>query len=251
MKESLTLSALLAKLRQYLVPIVVAVVIGASFVLVGIPSVQSSLRLRKEVQAAQAELDLIEDKVASLEGVRESDMRAKLDIVEVALPSEKPVFSAISSVQIQAEQAGVTVTGFDFSPGSLATGSAQSQANSVTQVEEALPGQLAEMPMKIDIEGSYEVVTNYLDLLQRTTPLLAVTGLDLSLSSQEEALFSIGVEMVAYYSLPPEEITAPTEPLPPLDVASPTFSLLSSFDTAADLEIQPGSGQDKQNPFSF
>jgi len=217
--------------------IVLAIIISVPFI--AIPQLKSILSNRQEIITAREKLAAIAAKVDFLQGLNLDSLNSQVAFLETVLPSEKPVFLTLASIQAQAQKAQAFINDISFSPGPLATDSATQK-----QVSQApVPGQTAEMDISAGVTGDKSQMLNLFGLLIQTRPLLQPKTLILNRNANPE--------LIAYYSLPSANLTAIDAPLPEITSNQQAMmSTLENLEFVATFGAIPAT-EPRPNPFSF
>src|SRR3989344_105399 len=228
--------------------IVLAIIISVPFI--AIPQLKSILSNRQEIITAREKLAAIAAKVDFLQGLNLDSLNSQVAFLETVLPSEKPVFLTLASIQVQAQKAQAFINDISFSPGPLATDSATQK-----QVSQApVPGQTAEMDISAGVTGDKSQMLNLFGLLIQTRPLLQPKTLILNRNANPETpidLIRAQAELIAYYSLPSANLTAIDAPLPEITSNQQAMmSTLENLEFVATFGAIPAT-EPHPNPFSF
>lgn len=140
---------------------------------------------RNDLAKSRARLEELNQRVSSLQTLRDGDLGEMQDVVEQALPSEKPVFELLTSLSNLAVQSGVRITDLQTSPGSIATDAARlrpaagaSSANLTPSQQAALAQRNRNRPayesLKVTLvaDGQFEALNGFLLSLGNLLPLV-------------------------------------------------------------------------------
>jgi len=251
-----------SRLRNWLVPIIVGVVILISIFIIGLPTIRQTSQLRNDVTQERERLALLTTKLSQLTALDESLLQSQLFEAEIALPSRKPVFETLSSLSLQASESGVLLGSFNFSPGEVATQS--SQASPDTSASEKIdPGVLSRMPLSVSLTGSNDVIIRFLEILSQSAPLIEPIQVNLATGTtsqefieQEQELIDPGASATltfdVLYSLPPENIGKLSDPLPVINPQqTATLQLIQSLNKYSQDFTFSNTNTGKTNPFTF
>jgi len=188
----------LLETRRYLTLTVAIAIVSLLVVFIGImPQIRTSLDLQQKSATEGKKLQAWEKKAQQLEQILTPEILSQIDNVNILLPSRKPLLELLSSLNLVANQAQVTFTGIEISPGSIATDSAglQTDAASGKAVKKA-KGKASSasdsLDMKITVQGSLANLNSFFELVERTAPLTTVTSLSLQPKAQTVSLTSSG-----------------------------------------------------------
>jgi len=233
--------------RRYLVfPLLSVAVIWISLMLVFIPQTKQVLELREDLETDQERLERVTRKATVLGGLDEASTNSIFEVVERVLPSQKPAFSVLASLRDLSVESDVSVSKFDFSPGSLATESAK-KGKKKAQVR---LGGLASFPMELNLTGSVEGINRFLQGLDAMAPLVSVE--DISLDLKGGGISEGAVSLNVYYSLPPQDIGRVSDPIRVdfIEKYADLLELLATFNVGEG--FVPGVGRaDKEDLFGF
>lgn len=192
--------------------LVLAGVVVSIFVVV-MPQTRALSEQREEMKIEEERHARLVEKRSYLESLSERELEQQLRDVELALPSSKPVFTFLSSlVGLVDDVEGLDVNNYDFSPGKIASESAEEQAGR----EKA--GQISWLPIEIGFSGSLELILELVTRLEEIAPLVDINGFELSGDLNEEEIAvdddrNIEMTMNMYYSLAPDSLGKPSDPL--------------------------------------
>jgi hypothetical protein len=165
------------KNRQSLMASGLLVLLGLGLVLIVIvPQVQSIIKLQQKVAKEDKQLVSLKQKVLQLNEVLISPEYMKVDVVNQALPSKKPVLELLSSLSNSLSESGVQLDSLEVSPGLIATQSADSTVKRrkvVKKGEEFLA-------LSLKISGSFSQAEHFMKLVEEMSPFTTITSFDLS-----------------------------------------------------------------------
>lgn len=188
-------SRYLLQTRRFLVLAVAAGAVAALLVLFGIwPQVTTALELNTELQAQNRTVESLEDKARQLEQVTSPELLENIETVNALLPSKKPLLELLNSLNVVAGQTGVTYTGLELTPGSIATDSASLGDSGATRRPSLATGNSSDadtLEVKLRVQGSLEQLNQFFSLVERTAPISTITALSLTPQGRA-AIFSDG-----------------------------------------------------------
>lgn len=179
--------------------LVVAMVAVVFFLIV--PEAKTSWTRWGELQKAQAEKQKMYDKLSKLIALETSPDLQKKTIIDSALPSRKPFFELLQSMNLVSQQSNVLIDRFEITPGLVATDSAGQTVAMVKNRNGA-----AALEVKYTVSGSFNELNDYLQKIEEVTPFTTVVKLDIGseISNVDLAeLFSAEVKSETYYFIQP------------------------------------------------
>ena len=246
-------------------PLGVAVMIVLASLLVLIPRGQELMDKRREMQRAEDQLERLVAKRTYLESVNETELTDDLRTMIRVLPNEKPVFVFLSSlIGLVKEMEGLDVLSYDFSPGEVASDSAELAEVETAEVKQA--GKLTSLDIEVEFEGTLPLILDLVDRLEGMAPLSDVYGFSLSGDFESRMVrdsqgFAREVEnrrismlLKIYYAEPPAEIAKPEVPIAELSQADVNFvRRMEEFKTyeGINVPVEYMLRQERQNPFTF
>lgn len=151
--------------KDYLLPfsILVACVLVVFFVVV--PQFQQYFSLQQELKAQMQKLEILKGNYNFLSNLDDSKSNTDFNALSLALPSGKDFAGIMNAVSYASAKTGVAVGDFEFSVGSLSSGSKE--------------GVSAYPSIKIDINliGNTKSVMQYIQELYKTAPASEVTDI--------------------------------------------------------------------------
>ncbi len=180
--------------RRYLVMSVVAAVASVAIIFFAIiPQAQATWDLVNQQGQEQAKLKLLRDKANQLESMNNSPLLGQIETVNLVLPSKKPLLELMASLGQTAQEAGVTVTNLELSPGKISSESAQVQAplsKSKTKAKAKKGGSgptkkgVESLDIEIVVEGQLVQLNSFFKLLESRAPLSTLTSISLRQKNQ-------------------------------------------------------------------
>jgi len=172
--------------RRYLVYAMLMVVIGVGIILVEVvPQMSGLIDLVSANNQEQSTVKALQTKVTSLQQVNYLSEFSMSKQVDLALPSEKPLLQLLTGVNTVAQQAGVTLSDIETSPGKLASSSATAQplvtgSTAIDDSSTEIPG-VNILTIVLKAHGSLDQINNFLDAVEKITPITQATQLKLIL----------------------------------------------------------------------
>jgi hypothetical protein len=197
--SDLYLMKLKAWLKDYYLLVIVGVLISFSLLLVFVPFSKEIFSLRGEISKNKKDLELLSQKESMLDSMDESELNSQVDLLESALPSEKPALYIIDILNASSQKFGLKLGSFEFSPGSLATNSAELEKNI-----KAKSG-IDSIEVDVEVSGDFDNLLTYIDYLENALPLMKARAISFSTANlDKEVDATLGLDV--YYLLPPETI---------------------------------------------
>lgn len=204
--------------RKQFVGLLLLLVISAAIVLfLVVPEARTSWTRWGELQSAKAQAKQLTEKLDQLTLLQTSPDLQKQAIVDSALPSRKPFFELLQSLNLVSQQTNVVIGQFEITPGSIATDSA-GQTVSVAKIRNGA----AALEVKYSVTGSFQELNNYLQKIEEVTPFTTVVKLDIGSEISNIDLtetFSAEVMSETYY-FSQSLTTTETAALPKMSAAS-------------------------------
>ena len=207
------------------------------------PQISSDFDLANGIQIEQLTLNRYQQKVDALQQAANLKTPDNEHKVNLALPSQKPLIQLLATANTVAQQAQVTISEVDTSPGTLATGSARSSGSGTTTALSAVsafkgPPNVQPLQINLTVKGTLPQINAFIQQIEQATPLVDITEIDLtSLDSSGTFVsganattpFQAKLGVVTYYYS--QTVTLITDaPLPELGPREQTFlQTLNSF----------------------
>ncbi len=172
--------------RKYLFFAGTMVVISVTILLVGVAAQASGfLDLITASNQEQPVLQSLKNKVQGLKQVNYLTEFSQNSQVDLALPSGKPLLQLISGVNAVAQQAGVTLSDIQTTPGKLATKSATTSVGivtpGITDTTSNIPG-VNVLTVGMIAHGNLDQINTFLDGIEKITPITQASKLRLTLA---------------------------------------------------------------------
>lgn len=176
--KPLTITYLLSARRFMLLSVAAGVVTVGLIVFAILPQAQAVFGLLQQRQEESDRLVALQEKLAQLQLVSEPGIMSQIELVDLLLPSKKPLIELMNSLGAISERSQVTLEGITLSPGSLSTSSAELSQNL---------GPTADLSVEMNAKGTLAQLNTFFADVERTTPLITITELGLSSSNVDEA----------------------------------------------------------------
>lgn len=214
-----------------------------------IPQFFGDLELTNKLQDERQVLLALKNKVDALQKSLFLNTPENNRRVNLALPSEKPLLQLLSTTNIVAQNAQVSLGNIETSPGSLATMSGKNTEDSfVTSNEDAfLPKSTAKdiktLVINVTVNGSLAQINSFIQQMEQSTPLINIS--QIALTSQDagtgsdvpysQAKFQAKLNLTTYYFVQPISVLVDT-PLP--KIGAKEQALLQNLNAFQFPEIQ-------------
>lgn len=212
------------------------------------PQITHTLETRSDLSKKKESVELLKEKIVQLDQTLiQPDYVANNDVVQVALPSTKPLLEVLTSLD-QVKRAS-TVELFDLQtrPGLLASSSGLLIKKD----------QIAEtMPLSFTIKGTFDQITQFMDLLEKVAPFTTISSFEIAgggASAQNTEnpdapeIIQVSIETETFFFNPNVKRVA-TSPLPKLSQENTVvIAKLAEFMTIAlpeQREITGGGSED-------
>lgn len=244
--------------RRFLLLSGILLVVGVSIVLFAlIPQLQAIVETQQTIRKENEVLQALQRKVRGLLQVNDLAEYAQKDVVDLALPSRKPLLPLLDAARRVSEESGGRITKIETSPGeidpgflsedAIATGAATPSATTPTiPATPKKPTQIhgvEKLDVAITVQGTVAVINDFIRRIERTTPVINVTEVnmtDLLLDGEAAGTFSADLTLSTYYFDRPIEV-AIDDPLPETGVAE--RELLRQISEYSVTEQRSSSGQ--------
>lgn len=182
-----------------------------------IPQAKTGWERWGELEKSQALEKQLDEKLVQLIAIETSPDLQKQAVVDGALPSRKPFFELLQSMNVVSQQAGVTIDKFEITPGLVATDSAGQTVSLAKNRNGA-----AALEVEYSVSGTFSQLQDYLQKIEQVTPFTTVVKLDIGseISNIDQAeTFTADVMSETYYFTQPVAATE-TSVLPRIDAKS-------------------------------
>lgn len=219
--------------RRYLMMGLGMLLVGLLLVVFAIaPQIQRSTELNFLTKKDAELLRQLQQKVRELNEVEDLQAYANSQKVELALPSEKPLLQLLSSMSYVAQDSKVTLSDIQTNPGRIASASttvvAPPPGTPALDLQQTGLGALPTLNLELNVRGQIDNIYDFLDKIERVTPITQVTGLKLSRVAPNQDLYVCKLTLSTYYFTQPIYVTIDA-PLP--EVGSAEQNFLNQLDT--------------------
>lgn len=166
---------LLLNVRRYFL-LAAALMIG-SVALIGLaikPQVESILAINKEINQERQYFEDLTQKLNELKHIEFSAQFEQKDKVDQVLPSHKPILEILFNLSQASRQHGIIISELNFSPGEIATESAQIN-NQPAAASSGNP--YSALQIDLTIEGRNDDLGPFITTVERIAPISTITDL--------------------------------------------------------------------------
>ncbi len=177
---------LLLNTRRYLFLTVILVLGGVALIGFAIkPQIETILESSRNISKERQYFDSLTQKLTELKQIEFSAEFEQKDRVDEVLPSYKPVLEILFNLSQASQQNEITVQELEFSPGKLATESAETTSAQTTATKKDL-GYLP-LQLNITVAGEGEDMDEFLAIIERIAPFTTITELNMKEDRQSNA----------------------------------------------------------------
>lgn len=227
-------------LQKRLIPILVIFVILLLTVVFLRPNLTKALKQNENNKAAQVKIASLTEKLKQLQTIDEEEIEKRTKIIEEVFPSVKPILNLINSLERLSTEKDLEFGGVTLVPGAI---DEDKEPTEETQ----------EFIISFIIQGSFEKINNFVDEIEKTTPLMKVNSLQVSLVDDirvENPEMKVKFDVSVYYKPFPKTIGSIDQPLPVL--TSDEVALLQTINEFKIYpKIEPNAPVGKDNFFVF
>lgn len=248
-KTTNTTNFLALQKRKYLLLSILGIV--GVVIMVGLTGQQLLManHLRREAADQKAKTEQIRQKALEAQAVLSSTEYAQSqEIVNQALPNNKPFLALLANLDRVGLATGVTVSNLSISPGLLATASATTKQTSQDK-------QYGAVNISFTVTSTFDAFREFMSTLEKVAPFTSVIKFDISeragtqVSDQQAdadvQLVAVNVETETYFLSAPEGGGVAIKPLSESEkVVLAEVEKLQSVDLPVKTEIQGGGLED-------
>ncbi|HUS52059.1 MAG TPA: type 4a pilus biogenesis protein PilO [Candidatus Bathyarchaeia archaeon] len=232
------LKKLLLKYRFVAFPLAIGGLILILTVFFLVPNISQIIKNRQELAQEKERLASLTQKLADLEGLDEVELSTRADLVLKALPVEKDVPLILTTLSGLGEETGVVLTKISATPGELSTAAAQKKESKTNSLD-----------FEITISGTLGSITNFLDRLVSTLPVIQVNSVSLGADDPEAG---VEISLDAYFFPLPETLGAVEKPIVKISTDEEiAYKKIEKVRPPPGGETLPLVGSGKENLFSF
>ncbi|MBT3250115.1 MAG: type 4a pilus biogenesis protein PilO [Candidatus Pacebacteria bacterium] len=181
--------------RRYLLLSILSAVLSLIIVFSGITTqVNKLFDLNREISVEQDQVNVLRQKTNDLENIEAREAYDSLDLVNLILPSKKPLLELMTSLNVVAGRNDVVFVDLSLSPGKIASESAEflGVAKSSSKNKKAQPKVSNEgydsLVVEAEILGEFRNVQSFFEDIERVSPLTTITSLSLDIKSNDNII---------------------------------------------------------------
>lgn len=193
------------------------------------PKVNGFFNQKNQIKEEEIALQNLNDRFIRIQNLAQDIDLAQIEKVDQILYDNNPFLAILHALTQLGNEQKVTFDRFEYSPGLIATPSAQfSTGRPITAVARSLNAQQNQgFTIFIEARGSYDQLTQFLHRLEKTAPLSSIAFVEISNSLQGHARAKIEI-MTHYYT--PNLVASLGEDLPVFgDKEKETLERLEDF----------------------
>lgn len=196
-----------------------------------IPQFNALTNQHAQLQLDKRSLNNLQEKLSQIETIaNDKNYQQQADLINKVLPENNPFLEVLYTLTQAGEENNLKFSRFEYSPGLIATASAQYLRNSSSKTAAArsLNAQQNQgFTVYIETNGSYINIVNFLNQLEKTAPLTSVSYGEINNSLLGYA--SAKIEILAHY-YKPNIVAQLSDPLPQINQKQKEFlNLLNQY----------------------
>lgn len=228
----------IAKFRFLALPTLVGLIILILTLTLLLPKINQILRTRQSLAQEKVRLSKLTQKVADLEGLDESELSLKANLLIRSLPAEKDVPQIFATLAGLSSQTGMTLESIKVSPGELSTVSAQLKTKGPPL-----------LTFKVSGRGTMEAMKSFFGQAASTIPVMKISDVSLTSAGGET---TTDISLDTYFLALPKTLGPIETPLAKITSNEELlYQEIRGFTTPLTEEILPSVTTGKEDPFSF
>lgn len=177
-KKAFNIRILIAT-RRYLFFSIGAGILGLLILFVGVmPQITTAIGLYEDIADQQPKLEALQRKIRELEQITFTPEFAQAEIVELALPSRKPLLELLTSLNTISVKNAVVLEDFSLSPGLVASTAAQTVAGQEKGKSNS-QNTTDMLDVQMTVSGSYAQVSSFLVDIEKIVPFTTIQSMRL------------------------------------------------------------------------
>lgn len=210
------------KKSTFISPFFVLLACAGMFFLFVKPKIEEIYIAKENIKQETEKLKRLTEKASFLKTLDDLKLSEDLKIITTALPSEKDVPSFMSTVNLLAQEASISVSSIQLSPGKISTDSSRMERGQKTEVLDELGGKL---PIDLEIEGTFDTVKTFLVKMAKAMPIQTVKSISFTRKGDKQGVFGVlssNFSLSIHYKLLPKflgKISDPIDKLSPEEEA--------------------------------
>lgn len=243
--SDLSLLKLKAFLKDYYMLIIAFVLVSFSLLIVFIPFIKEIFSLQSDISSNKKTLELLSLKESMLDSMDEAKLNSQVDLLESALPSEKPALYIIDILNASSSKFGLQLGSFEFSPGSLATNSAELEKS--VKVKSGIDS----IEVDVEVSGEFDNLLTYIDYLENALPLMKARAISFS-TAKKDTIVDVTLSLDVYFLLPPETIGRTSDPLKKISESQlDAYEKVSQYTKVVSRSLPTSTYPSRDNPFDY
>jgi Tfp pilus assembly protein PilO len=228
-----------ARLRPFLTPgVIVLAVLVSAFLLVK-PRIDKIFLLQRELSQKEEKLAQLTAKTAAIEGLDETELSSRVDLVAKAFPNEKDFPLFLSLLRKLVNKNNLELTTLQVNPGEIATASAQTKK-----------GKLPLLAFMIGVKGQMNGFREFVYRVSQTAPLMVIR--DFQVKTQEGGSLEVTLLIEAPFLPLPATLGRIEKALAQINSQEEeAYQELTRLDFSLIEETPLSFPTGKDNPFSF
>jgi len=215
-----TLKFLYERQKAFIIPVIVIVVCFILLLKFIMPQFQALFTLGREAKKDSSRINVLKNNLNLLSNLSDSTLDSQVQILTVALPTNKDFIGIIDAISYASSVAGVNVAEFQLQIGDL------SQAPTDTSA-------FSSISLNLSVNGSVDDINKFIKALYTTLPLSEVTSIGVGNTSSTVAI------NFSYKPLPPVTYNDAT-PIHPIPNSGLTLiNKLSNFNYKFSSSFEP------------
>ena len=221
------------KFKAILLPVLVLLIVVFASLFFLRPKVSEIFKLRDSLAKNKESLARLTQKLASLEGLSQTELTAKTKTVTKVLPIEKDVPLILATLKTLATQTGVDLVEIKAEPGELSTDS----------------DRLSFLAFELGFGGERNKLKDLLKEIEQVVPLMRIEEV---VFFQSESLVEMSLNLNALFLPLPEKLASIETPVALLvPQEEKTYQELVEFKSVSVSTGLPLVPSGKENPFAF
>lgn len=226
--------------RPFLIPGVMVIFIFVSGLFFIRPKISEILLIQKKLEEEETRLAKLTAKVASLEGLDQTELVLRVETTAKAVPSEKDLPPLLLVLKTLAAKNSLEIANLQVDPGKIATTSAQES-----------PNRLSFLDFKIAIKGRMNDLKEFLTQVGQVAPLMVVRQVRIEVQDSSQAV-QAELRLDAPFLLPPASLGSIEAPLAQItNQEEDIYQKLTDLDFALIEKEMPLVPTGKVDPFAF
>lgn len=228
----------ITKFRFLALPTLAGLIILILTLTLLLPKINQILKIRQSLAQEKVRLSKLTQKVADLEGLDESELSLKANLLIRSLPAEKDVPQIFATLAGLGSQTGVTLESIEVSPGELSTVSAQ-------------PGTKGPPLLTFEVSGrgTMEAMKSFFGQAALTIPVMKISDVSLTSTGGE---ITTDILLDTYFLALPKTLGPVETPLAKVTSNEETlYQEIRGFTSPLTEEVLPSVTTGKEDLFSF